>query len=71
MTLWAAWIMLDSAVISVSLPDITDKKFIDECVMEHNKARSSVTPAASDMLYMVSRTGTSTSSFFKNKGELL
>lgn len=45
-------------MISASLPEITDRKFIDECVSEHNRARSSVTPAASDMLYMVSRMGT-------------
>ncbi|XP_073337023.1 GLIPR1-like protein 1 [Pagrus major] len=51
MSLWA-WIILDSGVCSVSLPEITDGKFIDECVSEHNRARSSVSPAASDMLYM-------------------
>ncbi|KAF1372601.1 hypothetical protein PFLUV_G00267500 [Perca fluviatilis] len=51
MLLWA-WIVLDSGVCSVSLPEITDGKFIEECVMEHNEARSSVSPPASDMLYM-------------------
>ncbi|TDG96918.1 hypothetical protein EPR50_G00233980 [Perca flavescens] len=51
MLLWA-WIVLDSGVCSVSLPEITDGKFIDECVREHNEARSSVSPSASDMLYM-------------------
>lgn len=50
--LWA-WIILDSGASSVALPEITDRKFIDECVREHNKARSSVSPPASDMLYMV------------------
>ncbi|XP_023264503.1 glioma pathogenesis-related protein 1 [Seriola lalandi dorsalis] len=49
--LWA-WIVLDSGVCSVVLPEITDGKFIDECVREHNRARSSVNPPASDMLYM-------------------
>lgn len=37
---------------SVLLPEITDGKFIDECVREHNRARSSASPPASDMLYM-------------------
>ncbi|XP_040886115.1 GLIPR1-like protein 1 [Toxotes jaculatrix] len=49
--LWA-WIILDSGVCSVLMPEITDGKFIDECVREHNKARSSVSPPASNMLYM-------------------
>ncbi|XP_022071430.1 GLIPR1-like protein 1 [Acanthochromis polyacanthus] len=49
--LWA-WVFLDSGVSSGSLPDITDGKFIEECVREHNWARSSVSPAASNMLYM-------------------
>lgn len=51
-TLLWAWVILDSGVSSVSLPDITDGKFIEECVREHNRARSSVRPAASNMLYM-------------------
>ncbi|XP_078137743.1 glioma pathogenesis-related protein 1 [Sander vitreus] len=51
MLLWA-WIILDPGVCSVSLPEINDGKFIDECVREHNWARSSVSPSASDMLYM-------------------
>ncbi|XP_042367146.1 GLIPR1-like protein 1 [Plectropomus leopardus] len=46
------WIILHSGLCAVSLPEITDRKFIDECVREHNKARSSVSPAAADMLYM-------------------
>ncbi|XP_044042929.1 GLIPR1-like protein 1 isoform X2 [Siniperca chuatsi] len=45
--LWA-WIILDSGVCSVSLPGITDGKFIDECVREHNWARSSVSPPSWD-----------------------
>lgn len=49
--LWA-WIILDLGVCSVSLPDITDRKFIEDCVKEHNRARSSVSPPASNMLYM-------------------
>lgn len=51
MLLWA-WIILDSGGYSVSLLEITDEKFIDECVKEHNWARSSVKPPSSDMLYM-------------------
>ncbi|XP_059182137.1 GLIPR1-like protein 1 [Centropristis striata] len=51
MLLWG-WIILDCGLCSVSLPEITDGKFIDECVRKHNEARSSVNPPASDMLYM-------------------
>ncbi|KAM9334791.1 GLIPR1-like protein 1 [Symphorus nematophorus] len=51
MLLWA-WIILQAGVFSISMPEITDEKFIDECVREHNRARSSVSPAANDMLYM-------------------
>ncbi|XP_008276762.1 GLIPR1-like protein 1 isoform X2 [Stegastes partitus] len=51
MFLWT-WIILHSAVCSLSLPDISDEKFIEECVREHNRARSSVSPPASNMLYM-------------------
>ncbi|XP_051248706.1 GLIPR1-like protein 1 [Dicentrarchus labrax] len=49
--LWAL-IILDSGGCSVSLPEITDGNFIHQCVMEHNSARSAVSPAASNMLYM-------------------
>ncbi|XP_029351263.1 GLIPR1-like protein 1 [Echeneis naucrates] len=49
--LWA-WIILDSWVCSTDLPEIRNQKFIDECLREHNKARSSVNPPATDMLYM-------------------
>lgn len=58
-TLLWAWILTTSAMSLVTLPDITDEAFIDECVRGHNRARSSVTPAASDMLYMVGLTDTS------------
>ncbi|XP_064174765.1 GLIPR1-like protein 1 [Anguilla rostrata] len=34
------------------LPDITDRAFIDACVLAHNGHRSNVTPTASDMRYM-------------------
>ncbi|KAL0963074.1 hypothetical protein UPYG_G00349340 [Umbra pygmaea] len=33
-------------------PDITDEKFINECVSVHNNNRSSVNPPAGNMLYM-------------------
>lgn len=49
--LWAG-IVLDSGVCSDSLPEITDGKFIDDCVGAHNRARSAVSPPASNMLYM-------------------
>ncbi|KAG7495634.1 glioma pathoproteinsis-related 1 [Solea senegalensis] len=51
MLLWA-WIILDVGASSVELPEITDAKFIEDCVMEHNRARSSVSPSASNMFYM-------------------
>ncbi|NWI13200.1 GLIP1 protein, partial [Crypturellus soui] len=35
-----------------TLPDIGDPAFIDECVSTHNRFRSKVIPAASNMLYM-------------------
>lgn len=63
MLLWA-WIILDSGGYSVSLLEITDEKFIDECVKEHNWARSSVKPPSSDMLYMVRFMGISISQLF-------
>ncbi|CAF91311.1 unnamed protein product, partial [Tetraodon nigroviridis] len=34
------------------LPELSDEGFIDECLREHNRARSSVVPTASDMLHM-------------------
>lgn len=50
--LWA-WAIAKSITSPVVLPEISDEAFIEECVREHNRARSSVVPAASDMLYMV------------------
>lgn len=61
--LLGAWIVLGSGGCSVSLPEITDRNFIDECVGEHNRARSSVDPPASNMLHMVGMMGTSISHF--------
>ncbi|XP_008314271.1 GLIPR1-like protein 1 [Cynoglossus semilaevis] len=52
-TVWWTWTVLDvAATSSVKLPQISDRAFIDECVTEHNKARTSVSPPASNMLYM-------------------
>ncbi|KAM9327573.1 GLIPR1-like protein 1 [Pholidichthys leucotaenia] len=50
--LWLWIIVLDWCVCLVSLPEITNQRFIDECVKEHNRARSNVNPPASNMLYM-------------------
>ncbi|XP_027899642.1 GLIPR1-like protein 1 isoform X1 [Xiphophorus couchianus] len=51
MLLWVV-LVLDLGVSAVTLPEITDENFIAECVEEHNKARSAVSPPANDMLYM-------------------
>ncbi|XP_068442974.1 glioma pathogenesis-related protein 1 isoform X1 [Clinocottus analis] len=51
-TLLWAWTLLDSGHCSASLPDISDGAFMKECVQAHNGARSSVSPPASNMLYM-------------------
>lgn len=53
--LWA-WVIAKSIASPVGLPEISNEAFIDECVREHNRARSSVVPTASDMLYMVGLT---------------
>lgn len=66
MLLWA-WIILDSRVRSVLVPEITDGEFINECVREHNRARSSVSPPASNMLYMVGKIGTWISHCFNDE----
>lgn len=57
-TLLWLWIGLDLSICSVSFPEISDRKFIEECVREHNLARSAVNPPASNMLYMVGNDGT-------------
>ncbi|XP_033987449.1 GLIPR1-like protein 1 [Trematomus bernacchii] len=49
--LWA-WIIKHSRVCSDSLPENTSKRFVIECLEEHNRARSSVNPPARDMLFM-------------------
>ena len=37
----------------LQLPEITNEKFIDECVKSHNQNRSNVNPPAGNMRYMV------------------
>ncbi|KAI4878075.1 hypothetical protein NFI96_011683, partial [Prochilodus magdalenae] len=44
--------VIRSDIKDQALPDITDQKFITDCVGEHNKHRSSVNPPASNMRYM-------------------
>lgn len=58
--LWAC-VITKSIASPVILPEISNEGFIDECVREHNRARSSVVPAASDMLYMVGSTAITSS----------
>lgn len=62
--LWA-WVITKTIASPAVLPEITDEGFMDECVREHNRARSSVVPAASDMLYMVGLTGITPSANLK------
>lgn len=62
--LWA-WVIMKTIASPAILPEITDEGFMDECVREHNQARSSVVPAASDMLYMVGLTGINPSANLK------
>ncbi|NWH44733.1 GRPL2 protein, partial [Fregata magnificens] len=54
---WAAVLALWPALRAAAgqlptLPSITDKSFIEECVRVHNDLRSEVQPAASNMRYM-------------------
>ncbi|XP_040089805.1 glioma pathogenesis-related protein 1 isoform X3 [Oryx dammah] len=52
-TAWMLSVVSSSSSPANTLPDIKNEDFIKDCVRMHNKFRSSVTPAASDMLYMV------------------
>lgn len=54
--LWSL-LVLGSAPSSADVPDITQQSFIDGCVEEHNRARSSVQPAARGMKDMVGAVG--------------
>ncbi|XDB49987.1 PREDICTED: glioma pathogenesis-related protein 1 isoform X2 [Capra hircus] len=51
-TAWMLSVVSSSSSPANTLPDIKNEDFIKDCVRMHNKFRSSVTPAASDMLYM-------------------
>ncbi|MXQ80163.1 hypothetical protein E5288_WYG013720 [Bos mutus] len=51
-TAWMLSVVSSSSAPANTLPDIENEDFIKDCVRMHNKFRSSVTPAASDMLYM-------------------
>ncbi|XP_061271536.1 glioma pathogenesis-related protein 1 isoform X2 [Bos javanicus] len=51
-TAWMLSVVSSSSTPANTLPDIENEDFIKDCVRMHNKFRSSVTPAASDMLYM-------------------
>ncbi|XP_055443373.1 glioma pathogenesis-related protein 1 isoform X3 [Bubalus kerabau] len=57
-TAWMLSVVSSSSAPANTLPDIKNEVFIKDCVRMHNKFRSSVTPAASDMLYMPSQPGT-------------
>nr|XP_020727556.1 glioma pathogenesis-related protein 1 [Odocoileus virginianus texanus] len=52
LTAWMLSVVSSSSSPANSLPDIKNEDFIKDCVRMHNKFRSAVTPAASDMLYM-------------------
>ncbi|KAB0377901.1 hypothetical protein FD755_009479 [Muntiacus reevesi] len=52
LTAWMLSVVSSSSPAANTLPDIKNEDFIKDCVRTHNKFRSAVTPAASDMLYM-------------------
>lgn len=56
--LWSL-VVFGSGQSSADVPDITQQSFIDDCVKEHNRARSSVQPAARAMKDVVGRTSRS------------
>lgn len=51
-TVWMVFVVSCYAYTRNTLPDIENEDFIKDCVRIHNKFRSEVKPAASDMLYM-------------------
>ncbi|KAB1269493.1 Glioma pathogenesis-related protein 1 [Camelus dromedarius] len=51
-TAWLVSLVSSSPYSASTLPDIDNEDFIKDCVQIHNKFRSGVNPAASDMLYM-------------------
>ncbi|EPQ18877.1 Glioma pathogenesis-related protein 1 [Myotis brandtii] len=52
LTAWTVSVVSSYSYSANSLPDIDNEAFIKDCVRIHNKFRSEVKPAASDMLYM-------------------
>ncbi|CAH6778681.1 glioma pathogenesis-related protein 1 [Phodopus roborovskii] len=52
MMLWMASSVSTSSYTAETLPSITNKDFIQECVQTHNQYRSRVNPTARNMLYM-------------------
>nr|KAF6373740.1 GLI pathogenesis related 1 [Pipistrellus kuhlii] len=52
LTAWTVSVVCSYSYAASSLPDIDNEAFIKDCVRFHNKFRSEVKPAASDMLYM-------------------
>lgn len=67
-TAWMLSVVSSSSAPANTLPDIENEDFIKDCVRMHNKFRSSVTPAASDMLYMVRKLQCLWPKSVKNKG---
>ena len=67
-TAWMLSVVSSSSSPANTLPDIKNEDFIKDCVRMHNKFRSSVTPAASDMLYMVRKLQCLRRKSVKNKG---
>ena len=67
-TAWMLSVVSSSSAPANTLPDIKNEVFIKDCVRMHNKFRSSVTPAASDMLYMVRKLQCLWQKSVKNKG---
>lgn len=53
LTAWTVSVVSSYSYAASGLPDIDNEAFIKDCVRFHNKFRSEVKPAASDMLYMV------------------
>ncbi|KAK1340902.1 hypothetical protein QTO34_017299 [Cnephaeus nilssonii] len=57
LTAWTVSVVSSYTYSASGLPDIDNEAFIKDCVHFHNKLRSEVKPAASDMLYMTPEEG--------------
>lgn len=68
LTAWMLSVVSSSSSPANTLPDIKNEDFIKDCVRMHNKFRSAVTPAASDMLYMVRKLPCLQQKSIKHKG---